>query len=183
MGGQLHDGRRAPSPFLWAGRCSGYERRPMACRTLIKLDDDDLLCRHAQGVAAEVPHADATKLKAFALMAQPGTEYADIREFSLTSGASSGGWRPRTRRGGASSRLRGAPHPPRLGPLACSNAAACWIALRSVWKATPVRLMPPWFPGMRQKSSRRDRPPAHGSCRWSTRSRDKVFRRHECRAR
>jgi Fe-S-cluster containining protein len=78
---QLQAGPLAPCPFLRAGRCSVYEVRPMACRTLLNLDDDDLLCRHAEEGPADVPYADATKLKAFAFMAQPGTQYADIREF------------------------------------------------------------------------------------------------------
>lgn len=78
---RLHEGSLAPCPFLRAGRCTVYERRPMACRTLLNLDDDDLLCRHAEGEQADVPYADATKLKLFALMAQAGTEYADIRDF------------------------------------------------------------------------------------------------------
>ena len=78
---QLHDGPLTPCPFLRVGRCSVYEHRPMACRTLLNLDDDDLLCRHAEGAEAEVPYADARKLKGFALMAQPGTQYADIWDF------------------------------------------------------------------------------------------------------
>jgi Fe-S-cluster containining protein len=78
---QLQAGPLAPCPFLRAGRCSVYKLRPIACRTLLNLDDDDLLCRHAEGASADVPYSDATKLKAFALMAQPGTQYADIREF------------------------------------------------------------------------------------------------------
>lgn len=53
----------------------------MACRTLLNLDDDDLLCRHAKEEQATVPYANATKLKAFALMAQAGTQYSDIRDF------------------------------------------------------------------------------------------------------
>ncbi|MDP9894882.1 Fe-S-cluster containining protein [Variovorax boronicumulans] len=77
----LHEGPVAPCPFLHSGRCTVYEQRPMACRTLLNLDDDDLLCRHADGVQADVPYADATKLKLFALMAQAGTRYADIRDF------------------------------------------------------------------------------------------------------
>lgn len=78
---RLQDGSRTPCPFLREGRCSVYESRPMACRTLINLDDDDLLCRHSEGGQATVTYADATKLKAFALMAQAGTLYADIRDF------------------------------------------------------------------------------------------------------
>jgi Fe-S-cluster containining protein len=79
--GQLQAAPQAPCPFLQAGRCSVYEMRPMACRTLLNLDDDDLLCRHAEGAPGDVPYADATKLRAFAVLAQPGTHYADIREF------------------------------------------------------------------------------------------------------
>lgn len=78
---QLHDGPLAPCPFLRSGHCSVYDMRPMACRTLLNLDDDDLLCRHSEGVQAEVPYAGATKLQFFALMAQAGTQYADIRDF------------------------------------------------------------------------------------------------------
>lgn len=78
---QLQDGPLAPCLFLQAGRCLVYELRPMTCRTLLNLDDDDHLCRHADGESAQVPYADATKLEVFALMAQAGKQYADIREF------------------------------------------------------------------------------------------------------
>jgi Fe-S-cluster containining protein len=62
--GQLQAAPQAPCPFLQAGRCSVYEMRPMACRTLLNLDDDDLQCRHAEGAPGDVPYADATKLRA-----------------------------------------------------------------------------------------------------------------------
>ena len=72
-------------PFLQEGACSVYEQRPIACRTLVNLDDDELLCRHASGedgpAPASVPYADAGVLKALALAAQAGAEFADIRGF------------------------------------------------------------------------------------------------------
>lgn len=83
---RLYDGPLTPCPFLRDGRCSVYASRPMACRTLLNLDDDDLLCRHVPGEQATVPYADATKLKAFALMAQAGTQYSDIRDFFPDAG-------------------------------------------------------------------------------------------------
>lgn len=78
---QLQTGPLSPCPFLRSDRCSVYEARPMACRTLLNLDDDDLLCRHTGEEQSQVPYADATKLKAFSFMAQTGTQYADIRDF------------------------------------------------------------------------------------------------------
>ncbi|WP_076999110.1 YkgJ family cysteine cluster protein [Variovorax sp. KK3] len=78
---QLQGAPLSPCPFLRAGQCSVYDARPIACRTLVNLDDDDLLCRHAGDSTAKVPYADARHLKMFALMAQAGSSYADIREF------------------------------------------------------------------------------------------------------
>lgn len=79
---------RSPCPFLKNDRCSVYEHRPVACRTLINLDDDDLLCRHADDApAASVPYADARRIKALALAAQAGSEFADIREFFVGEGS------------------------------------------------------------------------------------------------
>lgn len=71
----------SPCPFLKESSCSVYEQRPIACRVLINLDDDDLLCRHVQGEMAAVPYADARSLKALALSAQASSEFADIRDF------------------------------------------------------------------------------------------------------
>lgn len=71
----------SPCPFLKESSCSIYEQRPIACRVLINLDDDDLLCRHVQGEMAAVPYADARSLKALALSAQASSEFADIRDF------------------------------------------------------------------------------------------------------
>lgn len=70
-----------PCPFLREGTCSIYDVRPMACRLLLNLDDDDLLCRQVPGQAIPVPYADSTQLKAMFLLAQPATQLADIRAF------------------------------------------------------------------------------------------------------
>ena len=62
--------------------------RPIACRTLINLDDDDLLCRHTKdGPPAAVPYANARIIKALALAAQASREFADIREFFSEKGS------------------------------------------------------------------------------------------------
>jgi Fe-S-cluster containining protein len=71
----------SPCPFLVRKTCSVYEHRPIACRVLVNLDDDDLLCRHAPTYSAEVPYADARAIKALALSAQASSEFADIRDF------------------------------------------------------------------------------------------------------
>ncbi|HVL09346.1 MAG TPA: YkgJ family cysteine cluster protein, partial [Burkholderiaceae bacterium] len=64
----------SPCPFLRDGACSVYDVRPMACRLLLNLDDDDLLCQL-------VPYANGQQLKAFFLLAQPAAAWADIRDF------------------------------------------------------------------------------------------------------
>lgn len=75
-------GTGLPCPFLRDNRCSVYEHRPLACRTLINLDDDDLLCRHAEdGPPASVPYADARMFRALALAAQADSHFADVRDF------------------------------------------------------------------------------------------------------
>lgn len=70
-----------PCPFLADGACSVYESRPVACRTLINLDDDDLLCRKSDGPVGQVTYADNRVLKAYYLLLQPAGILADIREF------------------------------------------------------------------------------------------------------
>jgi hypothetical protein len=78
LGGQTPP---SPCPFLHEGACSIYDARPMACRLLLNLDDDDLLCRLVPDQEIPVPYADATQLKALFLLAQPATPLADIRAF------------------------------------------------------------------------------------------------------
>ena len=77
----LRDVARSPCPFLADGRCSVYAARPAACRLLLNMDDDDLLCRLVDDLPVPVPYANATQLKGWTLMVQPGAELADIRAF------------------------------------------------------------------------------------------------------
>lgn len=74
-------GYASPCPFLHDGECSIYENRPLACRTQVSLDVDDLLCRLRPGSEVPVPYADATMLKAFYVALQQNAGWADIRAF------------------------------------------------------------------------------------------------------
>jgi Fe-S-cluster containining protein len=71
----------SPCPFLDNSVCSIYEIRPMACRLLVNLDDDDLLCRHVPGHVIPVPYANSQALKGVYLLAQPTAALADVRDF------------------------------------------------------------------------------------------------------
>ena len=77
----LKDRPFSPCPFLKDGACSVYEVRPMVCRLLVNLDDDDLLCRLVPQNAIPVPYANAQTLKGFFLLAQPSAVLADIRDY------------------------------------------------------------------------------------------------------
>ena len=74
-------GTGTPCPFLVDAACSVYAARPLACRVLINLDDDDLLCQHSAEGPTDVPYADSRMLRALALAAQPAEALADIRDF------------------------------------------------------------------------------------------------------
>lgn len=75
----------SPCPFLLNGRCQVYQARPMACRLLLNLDDDDLLCRLEPGLNIPVPYAGTGEMKLLFLMAQPNVELADIRDYFPSS--------------------------------------------------------------------------------------------------
>ncbi|RCW66265.1 YkgJ family cysteine cluster protein [Pseudorhodoferax soli] len=75
----------SPCPFLVDDACSIYEARPMACRLLLNLDDDELLCKLITGQAVPVPYANSDQLKTLYLMAQVASPLADIREFFPTA--------------------------------------------------------------------------------------------------
>jgi len=76
-----HWGTGTACPFLVSDTCSIYEIRPLACRVLFNMDDDDLLCRHGAQQPADVPYAYSRILRALALAAQPAETLADIRDF------------------------------------------------------------------------------------------------------
>lgn len=71
----------SPCPPLKDGDCSVYEICPIARRRLVRLDDDDLLCRLTPKVHIPVPCADAHQPEALFLLAQSSATPADIRDF------------------------------------------------------------------------------------------------------
>jgi hypothetical protein len=71
----------SPCPFLREAVCSSYEVRPLACRLLLKLDDDDLLCQRVPDRDVRLPYAYSNARKALFLLAQPAAPLADIRAF------------------------------------------------------------------------------------------------------
>lgn len=75
----------SPCPFLVNHACSIYEVRPMACRLLLNLDDDALLCEHLPGQTVPVPYANSDKLKMLYLLANVASPLADIRDFFPTA--------------------------------------------------------------------------------------------------
>lgn len=75
----------SPCPFLGNDACSIYEVRPMACRLLLNLDDDALLCELIPGQTVPVPYANSDQLKMLYLMANVASPLADIRDFFPTT--------------------------------------------------------------------------------------------------
>ncbi len=67
--------------FLKNGRCSIYEHRPFACRTLVNMDDVELLCELRTEGAVPVPYADARALQAVYLAALQKDRVADVRDW------------------------------------------------------------------------------------------------------
>jgi len=76
-----HWGTSTACPFLVDDACGIYASRPLSCRVLFNLDDDDLLCQHGAHEPAVVPYADSRMIRALALAAQPSEQFADIRDF------------------------------------------------------------------------------------------------------
>jgi len=71
-----------PCTFLVNHTCSIYESRPIACRQLVNMDVDDLLCRIVPGHEVLVPHLDTRPEKlAYFLALGPGSRFADLREW------------------------------------------------------------------------------------------------------
>lgn len=64
------------------GGCSIYEARPMACRWLVSVDDDALLCRLVPTQSVQVPYLDTRRQKLAYLRAMGLHEdVADLREW------------------------------------------------------------------------------------------------------
>ncbi|WP_291520073.1 YkgJ family cysteine cluster protein [Acidovorax sp.] len=71
-----------PCSFLTEGSCSIYAHRPLECRLLLNLDDDDLLCQLVEGSATNVPYMDARQhhVASVAILG-PHQHYDDIRNW------------------------------------------------------------------------------------------------------
>lgn len=70
-----------PCPFLVDGACSVYAVRPLACRLLINLDRDALLCQIVPGQPAQVPYLDTRQFAQLAAVLLQGQNLADVRQF------------------------------------------------------------------------------------------------------
>lgn len=70
-----------PCPFLRDGACSIYAHRPLACRTLLSMADDEALCELRPGENVPVPYANATALQATFFQVAQQEDWADIREW------------------------------------------------------------------------------------------------------
>lgn len=73
-----------PCTFLVNDRCSIYEERPVACRQLISVEDDDLLCRIVPGQDIQAHYADTTpgrQAYAMAFSEDTNATMADIRDW------------------------------------------------------------------------------------------------------
>lgn len=79
--GRTEYGYETPCPFLKEGGCSIYAVRPIACRALISLDGDDLLCRLVPGASIQVPYLNLSDLQMLLATLALGEGLADIRDF------------------------------------------------------------------------------------------------------
>lgn len=70
-----------PCVFLVEDHCTIYEHRPLVCRTLVNMDDDETLCKLVPGVRVPVPYANATQLQALMAIAAENDIYADLRDW------------------------------------------------------------------------------------------------------
>lgn len=70
-----------PCTFLVEGSCSIYAHRPLVCRTLVNMDDTDLLCRLIDGANVPVPYLNTTKIQGLFGFLTKHDDFADIREW------------------------------------------------------------------------------------------------------
>lgn len=73
----------APCVFLRGAACSIYGDRPLACRLLISVDEDALLCRLVPGETITAPYIDTgmQRMAYLVAMAGHGHRWADIRDW------------------------------------------------------------------------------------------------------
>lgn len=83
----LHSTGKA-CPFLKDGACSVYDSRPLVCRTLVNMDDTELLCELVEGAKVPVPYANALTLQVAHLKTVRQDEWADIRDWFAEETAS-----------------------------------------------------------------------------------------------
>lgn len=71
-----------PCPFLRDRACSIYNSRPLTCRQLLNMDEDDLLCQLIEGNAPQVPYMNAMAHSVAAVAILGGhQDYDDIRNW------------------------------------------------------------------------------------------------------
>jgi Fe-S-cluster containining protein len=71
-----------PCSFLVDNECSIYEHRPLACRQLINIDVDSLLCRLVPGATIKAPYVDMGRQQlAYAVAMGMNARIADIRDW------------------------------------------------------------------------------------------------------
>lgn len=70
-----------PCPFLEEGACSIYAHRPFACRALLNMDRDDLLCQLVEGKAIPVPYLNMSSWQILYVIGTEGSPLGDIRAF------------------------------------------------------------------------------------------------------
>lgn len=78
-----------PCPFLRDQACSIYDSRPLPCRLLLNMDEDDLLCQLIEGSAPQVPYMNSMghSVAAVAILGEH-QDYDDIRNWFRVSGNS-----------------------------------------------------------------------------------------------
>lgn len=71
-----------PCTFLVNSQCSIYEHRPLVCRHLFNVDDDELLCKLVSGQPIEVPYLNMQGEQAAYVAAMgDSARFADIRDW------------------------------------------------------------------------------------------------------
>lgn len=71
-----------PCTFLRGGDCSIYVSRPLVCRLLVNLDEDDLLCRLVENNDPQVPYLNTMQHQAMSVgILGTHQDYDDIRRW------------------------------------------------------------------------------------------------------